>query len=806
MFLFNLAIDLALGNTTANASTGEFAVDVSEDQDGYLYCHGLQTTATESGLSDFGTFYPFTNMPRMFKYTAGQTPIFLGSPACKTIALIAFNKNGDLIRMGGHGWSMTDTLFDIGGKFNRPWATDLDGNTIEQSLSAIDDTYSKAIGEPPYSITDTYPAKIPCVTVPPDTTGMKFHWWNWPVYDAIGDRAKIYLSMDNGGVGFDAPTGSCLFVFVNKEVCRTLIDRLIANKSRYDESFQDQIDSLLEDYGAVGGSTKWNELAAQYDAITCGAVLLEESAEQSLIDARIEANRKGTVTVTINDASGHRATCPMTAKATQSQFGREFTFGVFPGTNGSAISAGYISALKDLMFGYATFLFSWFWFSYVSNYWWSETKVPAEWGLLHPTQADWVYDEINEPKIKEVWGFDSFKTAGFDVKAHAVCYNQTYQIPPYWYLPTTGYIPGWYMDPPTNSEPMPNYGNGKSKAESCSDLVAWGTTVMDAFGSSVNIVEVINEAAYTNVLALNDSEKQALTTATTNSLDTYGKPLLVNSASTTIQWWEYFLWNIAGAMTSDCTPENYGIMPTTYRQYLDAISAGTMAKIDIIGIQWYPGSFVNWGQWLGYASVFEGSGHPPAEIYRELERYASYGKTLHITEFSVPSEEEVETAPWKCGYWVENWDAEHDTPMWTPDAWADYVALCYRYAFSHPLCKSITYWDPVDAGSGFNPANTNGGLMTSALVNKSAADRVKDLISGWTTETSPSVSNGVVSIEGYGGTYELELTFSTGRKETFTVTISERQNTTSTITLKGSTAPITSYLRRLCFPGIGGKR
>jgi len=813
VYYFDLAIEVALGNDsclnpdpeTTPPTCGTFSIpEAVPPQDGYLYCHGLQSTVTDpDGLS--GNFYPFTHMPRMFKYVAGQSPIFLGSPACKTIAMIGYDKNGNLIRMGGHGWAMVTTLFDVGGKFNRPWATDLDGNTVEQSLSAIDDDYSKGIYQPdpelPDYLVDTFQAKIPCISVPVDATAMKLNWWSWPVYDALGDRAKLALSMDNGGVGFDAPSGDCLFVFVNKEICRTLLDRLVANKSRYSNEFQDSIDALVVAYGEVSGSTLWSALASQYDAILLDAILLEESAEQSLIDDRIEENRIGTLNVTVKDKRGNVVTCPMTAVAQQRQTGREFTFGVFPGTNGQPISSGYVSALVNLGFSYATFLFSWFWHVYITNL--TDNPPPLEHpeyaALLHPTQADWNYTTTNEAAIKSVWGFDTFKAAGFDVKAHAVAYNQTFQIPPLWYLPTTGNISGWWMDPPENTVPMPNYGNGKTHAQTTGDLVTWGARTITAFGEYIDIIETCNEVAYTNVLNLTSVEKQALTDASTNSLAAFDKPLLVNSASTTIQWWEYFLWNVATAIDGgDCTPEMYGHMPMTYRQYLDSIQSLTMDKIAVIGLQWYPGSFVDWGQWLGYASVFEGAGQPPAEIYRELDRYAGYGKDLHITEFSVPAESDGRTPVWKNGYWNEVWGVGYDTPQWTPDAWADYVELCYRYAFSHPNCKSLTYWDPIDAGTGFNPANVNGGLMNSDLTLKAAGTRVKSLIESYTTRATPTIEAGVLTFEGYGGDYDLTLTMPTGHTETFRVNLKERATTDVTVTVKGATAATSCLLRRLC--------
>ena len=83
-----------------------------------------------------------------------------------------------------------------------------------------------------------------------------------------------------------------------------------------------------------------------------------------------------------------------------------------------------------------------------------------------------------------------------------------------------------------------------------------------------------NEVAYTNVLGLSDIDKIALTEYSGAVLSTYGKPLLINSAVSSVQWWDYFVWNIAANSEYDCTPEMYGKMPMTYKAYLTALEVG----------------------------------------------------------------------------------------------------------------------------------------------------------------------------------------------------------------------------------------
>lgn len=131
-----------------------------------------------------------------------------------------------------------------------------------------------------------------------------------------------------------------------------------------------------------------------------------------------------------------------------------------------------------------------------------------------------------------------------------------------------------------------------------------------------------------------------------------------------------------------------------------------------------------------------------------LDRYASQGKELHITEFT----------PTSAGQKITG---SHREGVWDEAAQADYAVKFYRVCFAHPAVRAITWWDLADQGSWL----PGGGMLRTDLSPKPVYEQLKRLIHHeWHTRTSGTTdAEGRVSFRGFYGKYRVELNLP-GRK------------------------------------------
>lgn len=140
--------------------------------------------------------------------------------------------------------------------------------------------------------------------------------------------------------------------------------------------------------------------------------------------------------------------------------------------------------------------------------------------------------------------------------------------------------------------------------------------------------------------------------------------------------------------------------------------------------------------------------HSPKDVFDNLDKLASTGLRIHLTELTYPSNESTITGGFVRGKWSEQKQAEF-----------------YRYlltlAFSHPNVDAITLWAFWDGSTWLK----QGGIIREDWTPKPAYNVVDDLINNrWKTRfEARSDTNGEVRFHGFHGSYEIIATSPTGK-------------------------------------------
>jgi len=134
---------------------------------------------------------------------------------------------------------------------------------------------------------------------------------------------------------------------------------------------------------------------------------------------------------------------------------------------------------------------------------------------------------------------------------------------------------------------------------------------------------------------------------------------------------------------------------------------------------------------------------PLDRVQEILDRYATLGKAIHITEF----------CPCSAGQPVTG---SHVKGTWTEQAQAEYAERFYRVCFGHPALVGITWWDLCDAHSWL----PGGGLLRKDLSPKPAYEALHRLIHGtWRTRAEGRTdAAGEFPFRGIHGTYRVTVT------------------------------------------------
>ena len=141
---------------------------------------------------------------------------------------------------------------------------------------------------------------------------------------------------------------------------------------------------------------------------------------------------------------------------------------------------------------------------------------------------------------------------------------------------------------------------------------------------------------------------------------------------------------------------------------------------------------------------------PLDRVQEILDRYASLGKELHITEFT----------PTSAGQKITG---SHREGVWDEAAQADYAVKFYRVCFAHPSMRAITWWDLCDQGSWL----PGGGMLRADMSPKPVYDQLKRLIhEEWKTRvTATTDADGRFSFRGFCGEYRVVIERPGGKVE-----------------------------------------
>lgn len=136
--------------------------------------------------------------------------------------------------------------------------------------------------------------------------------------------------------------------------------------------------------------------------------------------------------------------------------------------------------------------------------------------------------------------------------------------------------------------------------------------------------------------------------------------------------------------------------------------------------------------------LLDGVAHPPAEMFESLDRTASLGRPLHVSEITLTS------------------------PGNTPQSQAEQAEIarhCYRLWFSHSAVDSITWWNVPDGGGAPGEDKLRSGLLNADLTPKPAYGALHDLIrKEWrTTAAGETDRDGRHVFRGFRGDYRVRI-------------------------------------------------
>ena len=332
------------------------------------------------------------------------------------------------------------------------------------------------------------------------------------------------------------------------------------------------------------------------------------------------------------------------------------------------------------------------------------------------------------------FGIARLNALGYRLKAHGVLWMQDYGI-------------------------LPEFAKTLPHADLLPAALAHQNELLDTFSDSIDLWEAMNEPANVNVVGLPRDAMINLVQKAAANIHSKNRPVLLNSPHEFNHGAQYLLYN------TDNTPvESY---TQTFSSFLDsATTTGALDDIDILGLQFYPG--------FHFSEAFgnqQGPAFTPAYILDTLNRYTRFGKTIHITELSLPSRYDSQ---WYAGYWRE---------PWTEETQADYAEAIYTIAFAHPQVQSIGWWDIMDT----KPSVISGGLVRQDGTPKPVLERIRTLILQWTTQTNITPDDqGRSIVNCFGGDYEIVITAPDGTTITQNVHLQERNTTTLNINLGNS--------------------
>jgi Beta-1,4-xylanase len=189
----------------------------------------------------------------------------------------------------------------------------------------------------------------------------------------------------------------------------------------------------------------------------------------------------------------------------------------------------------------------------------------------------------------------------------------------------------------------------------------WMKVLIDRYGGYIQIYEVVNEMhdwKYANPKKYSHKELLEITASVCRWAGELapGRERIINNC---MPWGEY-----CQELQGDCW------VPLTFLEEV----AGQGIEFEGVGIQYYfPGRDI-------------------MELGAHIDRFASFGKTVHITEMGTPSaagdRQEVETGQVDL---MNGWRG-----VWNEERQADWMEMLYTIAMSRDAIRTLNYWDVDD--------------------------------------------------------------------------------------------------------------
>ncbi len=404
-----------------------------------------------------------------------------------------------------------------------------------------------------------------------------------PLFWEAPGYGKVLLRADNAGQGFKpGKAGEAVFIDLNLELARTAVYALERRASAFPALRS--LDIALANY-EIEQAAALSEPAARAaaaDRVLAKALELRDTLELERARTAIPKLRQGSIEVRVVDAKGQPVS-GCTVKIEQQT--HAFQFGVF---EGGPYNAQPFKTAREAGFNLATTLPGWGW---------TDAHSKTQWDALDKTL-----------------GLSALRAQGYTVKAHGVVWMQDYGI-------------------------LPKKAKGMAKADLAAAALEHQRGMLDAWADCIGLWEAVNEPATTNNAGLSRDDMLGLLRGAADAIKSHeGLASLVNSPHESDYGRKYLFFGL------DNQPVNN--YPETYSVFLNqARAAGALDKVDIIGLQFYPGY-----RFAEYLGGYQGPGHCPGWLADTLERYNAFGKPIHITEFSAPSSYGPD---WHAGYWHE---------------------------------------------------------------------------------------------------------------------------------------------------------
>jgi endo-1,4-beta-xylanase len=216
---------------------------------------------------------------------------------------------------------------------------------------------------------------------------------------------------------------------------------------------------------------------------------------------------------------------------------------------------------------------------------------------------------------------------------------------------------------------------------------------MARYAGKLPYAEIINEAHdKANLWRLSQQQILELTRQVCRAAR-QGSPTVKRLINNCCMWAEYAR-----------KPNDDGSRPwSPYRYIAGCVATGV--EFEVIGLQLY------------YPRI------DLLEIERMLDRFRSFGKSIHITEIATASADGPDPNSLRPNTTAPGWHV-----AWSEKTQADWLEAVYTLVYSKPEFEAISWWDVADIGGHFWP---HGGLLKADLTPKLAYYRLAELQKKW---------------------------------------------------------------------------